>query len=168
MPIASSVDPAPREPGEEAVKPEPDTIAVPEPAPSTDAEPASDQSTPPRDPPASGSPPPSTGGTPTATASQTPPDRTVRVSPASGSTAPEPTEQTGTLDVNSLPWAHISVDGAQRGRTWQKNLSLSVGSHELLLRTAGDREYRTTVTIPAAGEIARVCWDFDLEESCLR
>ena len=168
IPPAPTSEPAPSAPEVQGATPGPDATAVPEPARSPDSEPASAHSATPTEPTPSASPQPATSGTAPSTAPQTPPSRSARVRPASDSTVPNADGQTGTLDVNSLPWAHISVDGAQRGRTWQKSLTLSVGSHELVLRTSDEREYRTTVAIPEAGAVARICWDFDLEESCLR
>ena len=48
---------------------------------------------------------------------------------------------TGYLSLNALPWAEVWVDGNAVGTTPLANLSLPIGSHEVLWRhpTLGDR-----------------------------
>lgn len=54
---------------------------------------------------------------------------------------------TGTLSINALPWADVWVDGAPVGTTPLANLSVSVGSHEVVLRhpTLGERQQTVLV-----------------------
>jgi serine/threonine-protein kinase len=56
---------------------------------------------------------------------------------------------TGLLSVNALPWAEVSVDGTSVGTTPLANLSLPIGTHEVVWRhpTLGDR--RQTVVVKA-------------------
>lgn len=54
---------------------------------------------------------------------------------------------TGYLSLNALPWADVWVDGNAVGTTPLANLSLPIGSHEVLWRhpTLGDRRQIVTV-----------------------
>jgi hypothetical protein len=55
----------------------------------------------------------------------------------------------GTLSINALPWAEVWVDGTPAGETPIGNLSLTIGTHELLFRHPELGEQRKTVTVGA-------------------
>src|SRR6185503_3893762 len=54
---------------------------------------------------------------------------------------------TGTLSINALPWADVWVDGSPVGTTPLANLTLKVGTHQVLLRhpTLGERQQNVVV-----------------------
>ena len=56
----------------------------------------------------------------------------------------------GTLHVNALPWAEVFLDGERIGETPIGNLSLPIGSHELVFRHPGLGEQRKTVVVGTA------------------
>jgi hypothetical protein len=53
----------------------------------------------------------------------------------------------GSLSVNALPWADVWVDGRSAGTTPLANLTVPIGSHEIVLRHPQLGERRRTVTI---------------------
>jgi eukaryotic-like serine/threonine-protein kinase len=53
----------------------------------------------------------------------------------------------GTLSVNAVPWAEVSLDGRVIGETPIANLSVAIGSHEVVLRNPKFPEQRRTVVI---------------------
>ena len=74
--------------------------------------------------------------------------RTVKV--LSGKTATvNVTLPSGKLSVNAVPWAEISIDGRPAGTTPMANLTVPVGSHEVLWRHPQLGERRQTVTVKA-------------------
>lgn len=78
--------------------------------------------------------------------------------------APAPARATGTLYVNSLPWAWISLDGEAMGRTgWHG--TVDAGDHEILLRTEDGRTHTLTLAL-SAGETQRSCWSFTKDGPC--
>jgi hypothetical protein len=54
---------------------------------------------------------------------------------------------TGTLSINAMPWADVWVDGSPVGTTPLANLTLKVGTHQVLLRhpTLGERQQNVVV-----------------------
>jgi hypothetical protein len=54
----------------------------------------------------------------------------------------------GTLSVNALPWADVSIDGRAAGQTPLANIKLPIGTHEVVLRhpQLGERRQRISVT----------------------
>ncbi len=56
----------------------------------------------------------------------------------------------GTLSVNALPWAEVWVDGRPVGQTPIGNLSVSLGSHEVVWRHPDHGERRQLVLVSAA------------------
>jgi hypothetical protein len=56
---------------------------------------------------------------------------------------------TGTLSLNAQPWADVWVDGERIGETPIGNLSLPVGSHDILFRhpELGERHHTAVVTL---------------------
>ncbi len=53
----------------------------------------------------------------------------------------------GTLSVNAVPWAEVSIDGRVVGETPIANLSIAIGAHEILLRNPKFPEQRRTVVV---------------------
>src|SRR5215475_5704580 len=56
---------------------------------------------------------------------------------------------TGMLSVNAVPWANVSVDGGEIGTTPLANVSLPIGSHEVVWRHPQLGERRRTIMITA-------------------
>jgi hypothetical protein len=76
--------------------------------------------------------------------------RTVQVSP--GRVTPmrlDPPK--GTLALNASPWAEVWVDGDRVGDTPMGNISLQIGSHDVLFRHPELGEQRHTVTVTMNG-----------------
>ena len=65
----------------------------------------------------------------------------------------------GTLNVNALPWANVWVDGQSVGETPIGNLSLPIGTHEVVFRHPDFGEQRRSVAVGVTGT-ARVAVDF--------
>jgi hypothetical protein len=84
--------------------------------------------------------------------------RTIDVRPGS-LTALKIVAPNGMLNVNALPWADVSVDGRNVGQTPLANISLSLGSHEVVLRNPAFGERRQTVVI-TLHEVSKVGVDF--------
>jgi hypothetical protein len=61
----------------------------------------------------------------------------------------------GTLSLNALPWADVFVDGKHVGQTPLGNLSLAIGTHEVLFRHPDLGERKETVTVTASA-VARL------------
>lgn len=74
--------------------------------------------------------------------------RTVRVTPGQTASIALQTPQ-GTLHINALPWAEVWIDGQRAGETPIGNLSLPIGTHELLFRHPEFNELKRTVTVGA-------------------
>ena len=69
---------------------------------------------------------------------------------AAGKTAtPTVTIPTGLLSINATPWADVLVDGQAVGTTPLANLSVPVGTHEIICRHPQLGERRQTVTVKA-------------------
>jgi hypothetical protein len=84
---------------------------------------------------------------------------TVQVSP--GATVTTPVEvPNGSLSINALPWADVWIDGRPFGPTPLGNLSLPIGSHEVVLRHPQLGERRRTVAVHASTPV-RVGVDFN-------
>jgi hypothetical protein len=64
----------------------------------------------------------------------------------------------GTLAINALPWAEVSLDGQSLGATPIGNVKASVGTHEVVFRHPKLGEQRRTVVVPLSG-IARISVD---------
>ena len=62
--------------------------------------------------------------------------------------SPAVTIPDGILSVNALPWADVTIDGRAVGQTPLANLSVPIGSHEVVWRhpQLGERRQRVTVT----------------------
>jgi hypothetical protein len=68
-------------------------------------------------------------------------------------TLPTPT---GSLSVNAVPWAEVWIDGERIGETPIGNLSLPVGTHDVLFRhpELGERHQSTVVTTKEAARLS--------------
>jgi hypothetical protein len=66
--------------------------------------------------------------------------------------------QPGSVNVNALPWASVSIDGAPVGDTPLANLALAAGPHDVVFKHPefGERRVKVTVT---AGTPLRVSTD---------
>lgn len=58
---------------------------------------------------------------------------------------------TGRLSINAVPWAEVVIDGTSAGQTPIANLSLPIGSHEIVFRHPQFPEQRQTVVVKADG-----------------
>jgi hypothetical protein len=75
--------------------------------------------------------------------------RTVQVGP--GQVAPVKLEwPKGSLALNAVPWADVWVDGERIGETPIGNLSMPIGSHEIVFRHPELGEQRASVTVTLA------------------
>jgi serine/threonine-protein kinase len=59
----------------------------------------------------------------------------------------------GSLSVNALPWANVSIDGQDVGSTPLANLSLPVGTHEVVWRNPQLGERRRSIDVPARSPV---------------
>ncbi|HEY7958239.1 MAG TPA: serine/threonine-protein kinase [Polyangia bacterium] len=63
----------------------------------------------------------------------------------------------GTLTLNALPWAHVTIDGEKRADTPILRLALAAGPHQIHLRCPPTgRELTFTVTVAPATEVKRL------------
>jgi serine/threonine-protein kinase len=77
-------------------------------------------------------------------------EATLTVQVAAGKTAtPTVTIPTGSLSINATPWADVQLDGQAVGTTPLANLSVPVGTHEIVFRHPQLGERRQTVTVKA-------------------
>lgn len=62
----------------------------------------------------------------------------------------------GTIAVNALPWADVWIDGEKKGETPIGNLSLPIGSHEIVFRhpELGEQRHVATVTLTATTRLS--------------
>ena len=59
----------------------------------------------------------------------------------------------GTLSLNAMPWANVSLDGRSLGTTPVMNLSVPVGRHEVIWRHPQLGERRQTAVVTARGPV---------------
>ena len=81
--------------------------------------------------------------------------RTVQVSP--GKLTPIRIEfPKGTIALNAVPWAEVWVDGEKVGDTPIGNLSLALGSHEIVFRhpDLGEQRHAATVTLSSPARLS--------------
>ena len=73
-----------------------------------------------------------------------------------GATATVKIDARASINVNARPWAEVLVDGRAVGQTPISNLSLSLGSHEVVFRhpDLGDRQQTVVVTAKGPNRIA--------------
>jgi len=62
----------------------------------------------------------------------------------------------GTLNINALPWAEVSIDGKAVGETPLGNLSVVPGEHEIVFRhpRLGERREKTIVRTGVSSRVA--------------
>jgi archaellum component FlaG (FlaF/FlaG flagellin family) len=53
----------------------------------------------------------------------------------------------GTISINALPWAEVWIDGQRAGETPIGNLSIAIGSHDILFRHPELGEQKKTVAV---------------------
>ena len=53
----------------------------------------------------------------------------------------------GTVSLNAIPWASVSIDGENVGDTPIGNLQLTVGPHEVVFRNSELGEQRRVITV---------------------
>jgi hypothetical protein len=76
--------------------------------------------------------------------------RTMTVQVSAGSTVTATVEvPNGSLSVNALPWAEVTINGKPVGTTPLGNLSVPIGSHEIVWRHPQLGERRRTVKVTA-------------------
>jgi len=83
--------------------------------------------------------------------------RTVDVAPGQVATV-RPDWPKGTLAVNALPWAEVSIDGERVGETPIGSVSVPIGTHDIVFRHPELGERRTTATV-TTGAATRVSMD---------
>jgi hypothetical protein len=82
----------------------------------------------------------------------------IQITPG-GTTTTAVATPNGTLSVNALPWADVWIDGKPFGATPLGNISLPIGSHEVVWRHPQFGERRRTVSVGASTPV-RVGVDF--------
>ena len=61
------------------------------------------------------------------------------------------------LDLNALPWAHVTIDGEKRADTPLIKLALTTGPHQVkVVCPPTGRELRFTVVVEADKEVKRL------------
>lgn len=62
----------------------------------------------------------------------------------------------GVLHINAVPWAEVWIDGNRAGETPLGNLSLTIGSHEVLFRhpQLGEQRHAVTITLAAPARLS--------------
>ena len=106
---------------------------------------------PPRSPPASTTPDRGEGVPPSPPAT-TPPTTLFEAVPTTTPAAESPKAENGFLAVTAIPWADVRVDGALLGQT-PLRVSLSAGSHAVLLTHPDYEPFPRRVQIPAEGTV---------------
>jgi len=72
--------------------------------------------------------------------------RTLQVTPGKVSTI-DVTLPKGTVSINAVPWASVSIDGQSIGDTPIANISLTIGPHEVVLKNTTLGEQRRVITV---------------------
>jgi PEGA domain len=81
-------------------------------------------------------------------------DTTLNVRVVPGKTVALPvTLPQGTLSINALPWADVMLDGQPVGQTPLGNLSVTIGTHEIVWRHPELGERRETVKVTAGAPV---------------
>ncbi|HEV8393810.1 MAG TPA: PEGA domain-containing protein [Vicinamibacterales bacterium] len=83
--------------------------------------------------------------------------KTVDVGPGQVATV-RPEWPKGSLAVNALPWAEVSIDGERAGETPIGSVSVPIGTHEIVFRHPDLGERKTTATV-TTGAATRVSMD---------
>jgi serine/threonine-protein kinase len=72
----------------------------------------------------------------------------------------DPAPSSGTLSINSVPWAQVSIDGRPIGHTPLRRVALPSGPHQVRLVDARAKTVSRRVTIEPGRE-AKLGVDFD-------
>ena len=83
--------------------------------------------------------------------------RTVDVAPGLVAVV-KPDWPKGSMAVNALPWAEVSIDGERAGETPIGSVAVPIGTHEIVFRHPDLGERRTTATV-TTGAATRVSMD---------
>jgi hypothetical protein len=87
--------------------------------------------------------------------------RVVSVQIGSGTTVNSTVDlPNGSLSISALPWADVWIDGRAHGTTPLGNVSVPIGTHEILWRHPQLGERRRSVNVPASSPV-RVGVDFN-------
>jgi hypothetical protein len=76
---------------------------------------------------------------------------------AAGKIAPFAVElPKGTIALNAVPWAEVWIDGVKVGDTPIGNLSVAIGSHDVVFRhpELGEQRHTATVTLATAARLS--------------
>ena len=65
----------------------------------------------------------------------------------------------GRISINALPWAEVTINGTAHGETPLANLSLPIGTHEVVFKHPQFGERKQTVVVKVDG-LVRVTQDF--------
>ena len=65
----------------------------------------------------------------------------------------------GRVSINAVPWAEVSIDGTPAGQTPLANLSLPIGTHEVVFKHPQFGERKQTITVKVDG-LTRVSQSF--------
>jgi hypothetical protein len=57
----------------------------------------------------------------------------------------------GRISINAVPWAEVLIDGTAAGQTPLANLSLPIGTHEIVFRHPQFGERKQTVVVKVEG-----------------
>jgi hypothetical protein len=62
----------------------------------------------------------------------------------------------GTIAINAVPWAEVWVDGEKIGETPIGNLSMTIGTHDVVFRhpDLGEQRHKATVTLTAPARLS--------------
>jgi hypothetical protein len=74
-----------------------------------------------------------------------------RIEISQGATAPLKIDARAVISANARPWADVLVDGRSVGQTPIANLSLTLGSHEIVFRHPDLGERRQVIVVTARG-----------------
>jgi hypothetical protein len=83
---------------------------------------------------------------------------TVDVKPGQMASVPV-TLPTSRININASPWAEVSINGTPAGQTPLANMSIPIGTHEVVFRHPQFGEQRHTVVVKA-DEVARISASF--------
>lgn len=62
----------------------------------------------------------------------------------------------GTIALNAIPWAEVTIDGERAGETPLGNVSLPIGAHDVVFRhpELGEQRYRVSLTLKAPSRLS--------------
>jgi serine/threonine protein kinase len=98
--------------------------------------------------------------TPAVTAPPRATDREAAPAPRAAAPTPTSTATHGTLNINTIPWSNVTLDGRPIGRTPIFNRRVRSGSHRIQLETTDGTRRSFTVSVPG-GETVRFTRRFE-------